>query len=471
MKIQWSVFLSFLLLFTLVGCGGEEFGTAPQSTKQTPNALTNYSHSSCSTFTLIRPKVDVLYVVDNSSSNYYIPDQVKSALGQTVNSLSSSFDFRVIGTPLLETSQGNADFQVMTNSSDLSGIPSDARRITSASYFSFFSNAPTSGAEKGLGRLVSFLNAHQNALIRRESHLVVVLVSNGRDAEVEDDPFGTGQTVLNTTNWNARLTSLRNIKTSLDSLQLRLISVTAHTHACKPGWRGSEKSYIKMSKQLYADSGATDNPAKQDAHDLCNSETNIFEPINNSIQQVLIPHQYRYWPITFAENDEMVSLNEIRVHKVSSNGTSVELTRNTDWTYEYKNPAENMNTRELPTPGEPVFGSHFIRFSNLLVYPDCVLVTSVSRTEYFGFVVLPQKPVVSSINLRINGRTIPQSSTNGWSDLTSSATTRNIKVPYPAAGDENPPVIRTGFMLQLNGASNYYKSGDNVEVNYIPAGI
>jgi hypothetical protein len=106
-----------------------------------------------------------------------------------------------------------------------------------------------------------------------------------------------------------------------------------------------------------------------------------------------------------------------------------------------------------------------------VTYPDCVLVTSVSRTEFFDYVVLPQKPIIATLSIRINGRVIPQSSTNGWTDETLTQKTINIKAAYPSPADENPPVMRTGFMIKLNGINNYYKSGDSIEVNYNPAGV
>src|SRR5690606_21836222 len=143
MKIQWSVFYSLLLLMTLVSCGSEQFGSAPKSQAEKPDGLSSYAHSSCSTYTLIKPKVDVLYV---------------------------------IGTPLLETAGGNQDYQVMTNSADLAGIPSDGRRVSSASSFSFFSNAPIYGIEKGLSRVVDFVTTHRGNLIRNNSYLMIVLV-------------------------------------------------------------------------------------------------------------------------------------------------------------------------------------------------------------------------------------------------------------------------------------------------------
>ncbi len=473
MKIKWSGFIALLCLTALIGCGDEQFGTVPKSTSESASPLSNFTHSSCSAYTLIKPKVDVVYVIDNSSSSYYIANDLKNAISATINSLSNEFDYRVVGTPLIETSGGNNDFQVITNSSELTGIPSDSRRVSSASEFSFFNNAPVNGVEKGLGRIVGFIDFHKNLLIRNNSHLIVVLVSNGRDLEIEEDSgFLNGETRFNQLNYTTRLTSFRNLKSNLNSLQLRMISVTAKT-VCSQGFRTALKSYVKMSQDLYTDSMAQDNNSNMDSYDLCstNGVSSIFGAINSSIKQVVLPHKYRYWPITFAENNEMVSIDEIRVRKISSNGSSVTLTRDVDWFYEDKGSSQTVQTRELPTPGEPVTGRHFIRFNNLVTHPDCILVTSVSRTEYFNYIVLPQKPKVETISVRINGSVIPKSMTNGWSDQTSSVMTRNIKAPYPSPGDENPPIIRTGFMLKLNGSANYFKSGDKVDVNFIPAGI
>ena len=483
MKIQWSVFYSLFLLLTLAGCGGEEFGTTPQSAQNNPDTLKNYSHSSCSTYTLIKPKVDVLYVIDNSSSTYYLGSEVKQALSNTVNSLSRDFDYRVIGTPLLPTSSNtsvaNENFQVMTNSTGegLAGIPTDSRRVTSAGNFTFFTT-PMSGVERGTQRVVEFINHHKNGLIRNNAYLIVVLVSNGRDHDLEVDAgHNNGSTNPVDSYFNIRHASFTNLKNSLNAIQLRFMAVTAQTHNCKPGYWTSNHSYVRMARQLYQDSLAQDNDTKKDAFDLCNSQSisSIFSSINSSIQQVVLDHEYSHWPITFAENNEMVDLNEIRVHKVNSAGNSVELVRGTHWDYD-GDPATSVvrtvNTRSGPNPrpgpGEPITGRHFVAFTSPIVYPDCVLVTSKSRVEYFQYVVLPQKPRPETIALRINGQLL---SSDKWIDETATPQTINIKAPYPNAGDQNPPVIKTGFMLKLKNSSNYYKSGDNVQVDYIPAGI
>src|SRR3989338_8669634 len=102
MKIYWSVIHS-LLLATLVSCGSEQFGTTPQSSTSAPDPLRVYEHHSCTNRTLIPPKVDIVYVVDNSGSSFNIQDSVKAAVRNTVNSISQEFDYRVIGTTLLNT--------------------------------------------------------------------------------------------------------------------------------------------------------------------------------------------------------------------------------------------------------------------------------------------------------------------------------------------------------------------------------
>ncbi len=471
MKTYQSAFL-FLLFFTfLTGCGNEEFGTGGQSSNSTASPLTSYSHQSCSNFTLIKPKVDVVYVVDNSASTYFLASDIKNALKNTVDTLSSAFDYRVIGTPLIATSGGDNDYQVMTNSTDLAGLPSAPRRIQSSSEFTFFANPAGGGYERGLNRVYSFVNTHRGSLLRTNAYTLIVLISNGRDADIEaQGSFGNGETTYNSSAFNSALSNLRSVKNSLMAQQFRLVSVTAYT-SCKPGWFSSQKSYVQMAKTLYQESGASDqdSDSSPDAYDLCGSGfSSIFSSVNNSIQQVLINHGYRFWPITFAENNESVDINEIQVTRISSNGSRTNLVKNTDWTYLDYGSARSENTRETPTPGEPVYGRHFVRFNSLLTYPDCVLVTSVSRTEYYEWVVLPKKPLLP-VTVKINGATVPQTALDTSGVMTS--VSRNVKAAYPSAGDQLPPVIKSGYMIRITNPTYYYKSGDNVEALYTPAGI
>lgn len=472
MKTYWSAFFPLLLL-SLVGCGSEQFGTASKSTSTQADGLKSFQQLSCSTYTLIKPKVDILYVVDNSLSNTYIESGIRSAVSETVNSISKEFDYRVIGTNLLPDSTPYNDYQVLTNSSDI--LPSEAagKKVISASELNFFElPADETIMETGLSRVVNFIN-NKPGLFRTNAYLLIVLVSNGRDEEVQysTSPTGNGS-AQNATLYNQRLASFTSIKSSLNLQQLRFMSVTPDRGCTRDGWRDAETSYNQMSRDLYQASGAKDNGSARDHYNLCGSTSisSIFASVNNSIKQVVVPHVYKYWPITFAENNETVSLSEIQVYKVTGNNAPV-LLPSSSWTY--RNIPGGVNTRVSPTPGEFNSGSHFVEFnsSSYITYPDCVQVKSVSRTEYFGFVVIPQEPVASSIVVRVNGKDIPNSSTNGWSYLGNVSVPRNIKMPYPASGDELPAVYKTGFMVQLNGSANYYKSGDSVEVFYTPQAI
>lgn len=460
MKTIRSTTAALLSLLVLAGCGAEQFGTTPQSSSESVSGLKSFEQLSCSTYTLIKPKVDILYVVDNSTSSYYVASDIKTAITNTVNSISKEFDYRVIGTGLLPVGD-DTNYQILTNSQD--PLPNSINRIMSPTELSFFTPEQPGGAnEAGLRRTADFINGHPG-IFRQGAYHLTVLISNGRDSEVEIlSPYGNGETTKNLTAYKERVDAFKQIKANFQSQDFRFFTVTAQSN-CKTGYQSSLKSYVDMSKEF----GAADN------RDLCvgSSISSIFTNVNNSIKQVLVPHTYRYWPITFAENNETVSLSEIQVYKVSGNNAPTILDSSA-WTYYNNTTGAPLNTRELPTPGEPVSGRHFIRFndSSRLTYPDCVQVRSVSRTEYYGYVVIPQEPKPETLVLRINGQIIPRSSTNGWSYV-GNVTKANIKMPYPNAGDELPAVSKSGFMIQLNGTNNYYKSGDNVNADYIPAGI
>lgn len=469
MKIYWSV-INSLLLATLVSCGGEQFGTTPQSSTSAPDPLRVYEHHSCTNRTLIPPKVDIVYVVDNSGSSFNIQDSVKAAVRNTVNSISQEFDYRVIGTTLLNTpgdTTPNDDYRVMTNSNE-DALTSEAqtRRVYNPNDLTFFSNPITSFApERGLGRTLEFLEHHRTTgLLRQGAYHLVVLVSNGRDDEVEYVEGGVNKSYPTYSDRFNRFTAL---KTSLSSQQLRFMAVTAKT-SCT-GSKTSNLSYIKVANELYAESGATDNNSNRDSYDICTTGlSSLFSAVNSSIKKIVIPHTYRYWPVTFASStDTRTSFGNVEVYKITGSAAP-QLMPSSSWTWE-ETPSGSKNIREPGT--EIVSGHHFIRFNTPVSYPDCIQVKSVSRTEYFGYVVLQREPRPETIFVTINGHVIPKSNTNGW-EYRGILTVPNIKVPHPdSPGSEIPAIPRSGFMIQLHGTSNYYKSGDNVQVNFIPAAI
>lgn len=474
MKIYWSTFLSLTFLLALASCGGEQFGTTPQADKPSIDAVKGFEQVTCSGHTLVRPLVDILYVVDNSTSSYYVPQDIKTGIQNTINSISSQFDYRVIGTTLFETALGNQEYQVLSKSQESlpASIP-QSKIVTSSGQFNFFQKIVENGTERGLGRVQSFIANHQTDLFRQNAYLFIVLVSNGRDVDVEhvikDDYVNTHQTEAEIAAFNNRKNALLTIKSYLQNQQMRLFSVTANDRSC--GHINSPKSYGAMSQALLDASGPLNPyPSNNDHFDLCNSGgiSALFAGINASIKQIIIPHKYKYWPITFSETPTGLNLNEIKVYK-SSPTQAPSLMPASSWKYVSNENFTSYNSRIEPKPeGEPINTRHLIEFTsgNEIVYPNCVQITSVSNLEYFGYVVIPKVPKMESVVLKINGKQVTQSESDGWTYL--GQATRNIKVEHNGFAN-TPTAMRTGYMFQLNGANNYYKSGDSVEIFYVPA--
>jgi hypothetical protein len=470
MKFYWSTFLSVLFLSALAGCGAEQFGTTPQSNASQANPLQVYQQSSCSGHTLDKPLVDILYVVDNSSSFSWISSSVKTSIQNTIGSISSQFDYRVIGTPLLKTSSGNEDYQVLAK--DPTSLPvsvPSSKILSSYSQFSFFDSTAHPpidpfDPEAGLKRVDEFVTAHStNGLLRQNAYLLVVLVSNGKDYDIEKP--GTG---FNQAAFNARKDRFMNptsgLKKFLNLKQFRILSVTANDKSlCSDptGYYSSKKSYGDMSQAVYDEHGLPFK-ANADHYDLCGQDiSRVFADVNSTIQQVTIPHTYAYWPITSTDGAIDTSPGKIKVYKSTANSAPVEMT--SGWTY-MANPG-NQNTRILPTVGEPTTRSHLIKFNsgNYVTYPDCVSISTSSNLEYFGYIDIPKNPLLTSVVIKINGAQVPDS---GWSLASGGSQTRNIKVAHNGYLD-TPSVMRSGYMLKLT-SSYYYKSGDNVEVYYVP---
>jgi len=482
-----STFILFCFLLGLISsCGKEEFGITPRANISTANAVKYFEQNFCAQPTEIEPKVDILYIVDNSTSTYYIPNDIQNAVKTMVDQVSMEFDYRIIGISLLPINNltPNSDYQVLTNSKDPLSIEAQNQKIISSSQLNFFTTKMSGSNEPGLQRAINFIKSNtsnNSGLFRKGSNLIVILFSNGSDTDIEIPSEMGGPPTFNSTNYNNRLNSFNDIKTNiLKSTQMRLISTAAHTNECesgKTGWISSQKSYVKMSRDLYTLSKATDSPYDQDSYDLCKGVSNVFNSINSSIRRVVLPNIYRFWPITFASSTQTRNdFGTINVYKID-NGQSV-LMPSSAWTY-YENLSSGpLNLREANSPGgqasagSEFSGRHFIRFNDdhLITSPTCVQIKSSTRTEYFGYIVLSQAPKIETLIIKINGKVISKSTTNGWSYV-GYRMNQNIKMPKPNPGDELPAINKTGYLIQLNGEENYYKSGDKIEANFIPAPI
>jgi hypothetical protein len=474
-------FLSLVLLFTLISCGKEQFGSTPTSSSGQANGVENHQGLACASSTLVKPPVDILYVVDNSTSTNYITSNIKSAIQNTINSVSQEFDYRIIGVPLISTSM--TDFQVLASNPDtISGYSSN--KISSSNQFTFFQTT-ANGSEKGFSRVYNFANYHKNGLLRSGAHTIVVLVSNGLDSEATTKLEHQDIYFINDSTFSTKFGQLNGLKSTLGSIQFRFMSVVAHSSynntnpssGCSVQGSTSsnpENVYKKMSRELWAAAAASDSGTHKDSYDLCNNGfSNLFVGINSSINQVLLKHTYNYWPVTI--NAPSLNPNSIQVYK-QSNNTSTQLIRGTHWDYMEN---YNGNSRTLPTPGEPISGKaiKFLGEENYVTYPDCVVVKATNYTEYFQYYVLPQAPIASTIVVTVNGTILPSSA---WSYAGLVGAPINIKVAFNGTstcteGTANcapatPAVMQSGYMIKFN-SPNFYKSGDVVTVHFQAAPI
>lgn len=465
-------FLSLALLFTLISCGKEQFGSTPASESSSTSGVQVYENLSCAASTLVKPPVDIVYVVDNSTSTNYIQSNIKSAIQQTVNSVSTQFDYRIIGTPLI--SSDTNDLQVLASSP--TSIPSafSSKKIISSSEFNFFMNTVPTVQEQGFLRVKNFVNAHiSSGLLRQQAHTIIILVSNGYDT---DTTTTTGGAVIPQTSGSAfssYKTSFFGFKAALTAKQVRFMSVVSHQSAsscsitANPG-----ATYKEMSRLMYINSNASDNGSYNDSYDLCNNGfSSLFTGVNSSIQQVLQPHKYNRWPVTFTSGS--LNTGDIEVYKVSGS-TRTLLNSGSQWSLITNSSCGSpCNTRIEPTVGEPTSAPNIIEFngtSNYITYPDCVVVKGRDYVEYFGYIVINREPdLTKSVAVTINGS---QLSSADWTYVGykgSASPGFNIKVPYNGSPD-TPAVYRSGYMFQIKN-NKYYKSGDSVEVYYQPAGI
>lgn len=435
-----------------------------------------HQQASCSRSFDSKHFVDIVYVVDNSNSSFFISKDIKDAVLSSIAGISKDLDYRIVMTTLLKTANGNDEFHVLASNPTTLPEYASSKRVSSVSEFLVYFNKVQSSQERGLESVRSFIAEHSSMtpasdrLLRQGAHLFIILLSNGRDTDVELGVLGrSGETVQNTLVYNERKDSFLNLKASLSSQQFRLLSFVPFSGCMKSGFKTSEKSYIQMSKELYNQTPfPTDqsNNLTPDSYDLC-SELSSLRGINAIIHQAIGLNIYKRWPITFTDSEIFLNSNQIQVYK-SSPSSRPELLSDSSWSYVSNQNQAFFNTRILPTEGEQTSARHLIEFTtgNEVEFPECIQIASTEYPEYFGYIVVEKNPEISSMVVKINDKIIPQNSTNGWSYLGEQI--RNIKVQHKNSSDQ-PASIRSGYLIKLNGSNNYYEAGDNVELHYQPA--
>lgn len=494
--------LVLLASFFLVSCAKEEFSANKGNQLSAINAVTNTSLTSCAQHTLIKPKVDILMLWDNSTSSNFINTSTKDALTNLVSSVSNKFDYRILSVPLIPTST-NTLYQASLVVSDKNSLSVSAQPIAKTkeefnpSQLNF--TKISGSAERGVDRAAQVIQANNyqsNNIFRQNAYTIVVLMSNGDDKSCElDTGYNPSCPNADAEVYNRRfkekLLCLRGNSdvsastcsnygiSSLDSTMLRFISITPLT-ACLEARNSISSRYSAVSTAIYRSPYTNSWPTATDdlrntpdAYNLCNGYSNIFDGVNTAIQQTLIHHKYDFWPV--AGSNDSVDPDTIRVTKVSIDANT-DLANNSSLPsptdgFKYIGVQNNHSTRYDPTVGENFTGKMVQLFGpDRLEYPNCLRVTYSEVKSNYGYVYLKNgEPHVGTIEVRINGNIVPQNATNGWDYMGlqyvggSSIDTTNFKIvdyPYSSA----PP---SGYFLRLNGTAKFTNStGYTVEVFY-----
>ena len=230
---------------------------------------------------------------------------------------------------------------------------------------------------------------------------------------------------------------------------------------------------LYSANPAYQDHLSPDVSGAFDSYNLCNKNfSSIFAGIESSIKQTLILHKYDYWPV--AGKDVSLDPDSIRVvrtdGKILANRTGE--TSPSDG-YSYVG-VQNRNTRYAPTAGEPFDGKmiqlHGVDGNDKVVYPECLTVTYSAEKVTYGYYYLPNKPVESSIEVKLNGAIVPKSASNGW-DLMAGLRYSNDKDIDPNLKIVNMPGgTPSGYFIRFNGSYKVKNTtANNFQVFYTSA--
>lgn len=511
--MKTKILTLFLVGLFLASCSKEAFTTKSKVENSNTNPIQINSSKSCSSFTLIKPQVDFLFLWDNSSSTTFINDQTKTALNNTIDLISSRFDYHILLAPLIGSGNSYAKFVSETPvglGSEALGMKVDRSQAANSLNFPQVQGTLEAGADRV--RELLALNM-SNGIFRQGAYHIVVVMSNEDDNSWIQGAYPTAydrdqyvKTKLH------QILCLRGnyypspgmgscSGGSLNSLQMRFISLVAKTDKCggsKPTW-DQNRVYKELSSKIYTQpySNGTPMPTDQgnpspdpdgivafDTYDICNQDfLHLFDGINNSIQDTLIKHKYDYWPVA-TSGASAIDPNEVRVYKDGNEVMKLsEPVMGAQNGFTFTNAVQTVNTRYEPTAGEPFSGYVVRLYGNARVtYPECMTVQTQSPKEYYGYIALQAKPVESTINLKINGVSIPQSSSNGWQLVKSGGnpvyfSSKNIKITGPGQFcpsssttycEGTPTSLKSGYMIQLFGNA-VYSNGAAIELNYTPA--
>lgn len=470
-KIMNNFIFILSFLFILTSCGEEVLTTSDQTEVFSANDVAIFQNNTCAQMQLQKPPVDILYIVDNSGSTLANSFQsIKSQIKKTLATISHEFDYHVYIAPLNSIgSESISSYPLIV--SDTNSLPTGSLNITTPENLNMFAQASGGNTEKGFERAYNLIRHNRsNGIFRNNANTVVVMISNGDDTDTTYS-FG-GNKLINSSAFASHKSKLLEVLSPSSGLAMnaesfRFMSLTAKS-MCESGWNiGS--AYQQMSREIYDQQGFTDNSLK-DALDLCSKNyTSLFSSINNSIRQVVVGHKYDHWKISNASSSS-IEESDIKVYKIDANNNKVEIPRSTSNGFEYLGYRTNLNTRYSPTSGEPATGLMIKLNGNARVeFPECVIATTRTPTEYYGYITIPREPIQSSIKIEIDGVSIGQSNRDGWSYI-GWRESINIKVPGPTGASTSPAINKSGYTIQLFGNA-IFSNGSTINVYYKPKSL
>ncbi len=472
-----SRFILFIVFLTMMGCTKQRFSTPATKTGSESNALKTLIYKSCAIKGSVNPQVDILVLIDNSTSTNFITSDLKNAIIDSLQSISQDFDYRIYVAPLMAPATG----ENLSSYPHFSGAPSGSTPLSPPSSLNSIYNltfgSPAVGADElGFRRIDTLLNTLHTptssgglGFFRSKTHDITILISNGNDSDgvVGGDYYSQ--------NFNLRKQELLNRKIAIESQQFRLLSLVAHS-ACRSGHiRGF--NYIRMSKELYALSGDTSlsGVVNPDSFDLCLGDfSNIFSQINKSIQPISENLTYRYWPIESELKNKIIAgqVNPANLDVFflddSSNSSTLVPQSNYNYMPNFSgNIVDPAHVSDILHTGAALALSP----SAYVTTPDCLLVQAPEEPKYYGYIRLATEPKESTIKVSKNGNTINKDATNGW-EYIGFQSALNVLIASPT--NHNPSTIwtdiKTGYFIKLNGSA-IYGDGENLEVTFLKAPI
>lgn len=471
--------IALIILGTLVSCS-EPATLTQQTLPSTYKAvdIATFEQKTCAGMKFEKPPVDILYIIDNSGSTLSSKFQsIKSEIQKTISTISSEFDYHIYFAPL--HSVGNESLQsyplILSNPASMPSLASV--NVTSPSNLQMFSQPGGNNVEHGFTRALNIVNGNTaNGIFRKNANTIIVMISNGDDTEAQIRIGG------NQVFDESKFTSIKNnflkltkkyasatpVANALNSENLRFISLVPHS-SCSSGWTQAN-NYKRMSKEVYEYQSHTDDNTNKDSRDLCSGNyAQMFSAVNSSIRQTVIGYTYDHWVISKSQASS-IQTDDITVTRVKSDGTLQIIPADSVNGFEYLGYKSNLNTRVLPSVGEPQTGLMVkLNGSARIVHPDCLIAKTRTPTEYFGYLALPREPDVSTIKIEIDGKDYPQSSTNGWGYI-GHRDTQNIKVPGPTNASVTPEVTKSGYIIKLFGDA-IFTNGQTINIYYKPKSI